>query len=571
MNASDTYPTYDRGKALDVYMKNADNQTYLGMSWPGFSAYVDFLAPNAQRFWTDEFKRYYEQVEYDGFWLDLADAVSFCTGSCGSGKLSMNPIHVPFPLPGDPDTGLAVDYRYPEGFQISNVTEAASASAAAVSQSAAYPTPTTTMEGMVARITPTPSVRNQTYPPYNINNFIDSHNLGKVALAADALHVDGRSEYELHNLYGHTSGKVTYQALAALYGGKRPWFALRSTFAGSGTFAGHWGGDTNAKWGNMYLGIAEALQFSIAGIPYFGVESCGFNGNSDYELCTRWMQLSAWYPFYRNHNNRNTIGQEAYRWSSTAEATRRIMNIRYSLLPYTYTLFHRANVAGETVLRALQWEFPDDASLASVETQFMSGPAIMIHPVLVPQATSVKGVFPGVAQGTVWYDWYTFAKIDAAAGENKTLDAPLLHQPVSIRGGYIIPIQKPGNTTTTSRQNPWALIVPLDESGKAEGELYLDDGISLKPASTKNVKFSFKNNTLTSVPHGDYQDTNALANVTIAGLQTASKAISITLGGRQASTQGVETQYANQTLYITGLDVATKGGAYNNELVISLS
>ncbi len=30
---------------------------------------------------------------------------------------------------------------------------------------------------------------------------------------------------------------------------------------------GHWGGDTNSMWGNMYFGISQALQFSIAGIP----------------------------------------------------------------------------------------------------------------------------------------------------------------------------------------------------------------------------------------------------------------------------------------------------------------
>lgn len=90
------------------------------------------------------------------------------------------------------------------------------------------------------------------------------------------------------------------------------------------------------------------------------------------------MQLSAWFPLYRNHNNRNTIAQEAYRWATTAEATRRIMNIRYSLIPYTYTLFHKANVAGETVLRALPWEFPDEEDLKAVETQFMSGPALLV-------------------------------------------------------------------------------------------------------------------------------------------------------------------------------------------------
>lgn len=167
------------------------------------------------------------------------------------------------------------------------------------------------------------------------------------------------------------------------------------------------------------------------------------------------------------------------------------MNIRYSLLPYTYTLFHRANVAGETVLRALAWEFPNDPQLRAIDNQFMSGPALLVTPVLAPLATSVQGVFPGVAEGTVWYDWYTLAKVDVAAGENKTLEAPLEHQPIFVRGGYIIPIQKAGNTTATSRKSPWSLLIALDNQGTANGELYLDDGININQNATKNVDVSF--------------------------------------------------------------------------------
>ena len=80
------------------------------------------------------------------------------------------------------------------------------------------------------------------------------------------------------------------------------------------------------------------------------------------------------------------------------------MNIRYSLLPYTYTLFHNANSVGATVFTALQCELPDDASLAAVETQFMSAPALRITPVLTPNTVTVKGVLPGVSTGTIWYD-----------------------------------------------------------------------------------------------------------------------------------------------------------------------
>jgi alpha-glucosidase len=231
--------------------------------WPDFAT-----DRSAQQYWTDEFKRYFEQLEFDGWWLDISDAPSWCTGSCGADKLALNPAHIPIMLPGDANSSVAVDYRYPESFNVTNSTEAASASAAMASQSAAYPTPDSTLTPVYARTLPTPGVRNLNFPPYAINNFLDGHSLVKQAISPNATHNDGpynSTEYELHNLYGHTSGNASYNALVATYGGKRPFFIARSTFAGSGTFAGTWGGDTNSMWGNMYFGISQALAFGIAG------------------------------------------------------------------------------------------------------------------------------------------------------------------------------------------------------------------------------------------------------------------------------------------------------------------
>lgn len=58
------------------------------------------------------------------------------------------------------------------------------------------------------------------------------------------------------------------------------------------------------------------------------------DGNSDEELCNRWMQLAAFTPFYRNHNIMGAIPQEPYRWASVANASRTAISARYSLLPY---------------------------------------------------------------------------------------------------------------------------------------------------------------------------------------------------------------------------------------------
>lgn len=488
-NGTDANPTYDRGKALDIYIKRGEGHTddYIGIQWPGFSVWPDFLHNATQDFWTNEMLLYHEQLAFDGWWLDINDLSSWCTGSCGTGRLADQPVHVPFKLPGEPGQ---INYDYPEAFDQTNATEAASASAASASQASAYPTPTTTVgTATVGFTSATPGVRNITFPPYALNLTLEGHSLLRQAVAPYATHNDGynTTEYELHNTYGYTSGKATYNALLSVFPGKRPFFLSRSTSPGSGAITGHWGGDSNSRWGNMYMTIPEALTFSVAGIPYFGVETCGFNGNADMELCTRWMQLSAFFPLYRNHNSRNTIAQEAFRWATTAEATRRVMDVRFRLLPYQYTLFYAAHKRGETVLRALSWNFPNDESLKSIDNQFMLGPSILITPVLAPLLRASQGVFPGVPD-TRWYDWYTLEEVQAKPSQNVTLDAPLEHIPVHVRGGSIIASQTPGNTTKMTRMNPWTILIALDSQQEAKGELYLDDGVSQEPTDIKEVQ-----------------------------------------------------------------------------------
>ena len=231
------------------------------------------------------------------------------------------------------------------------------------------------------------------------------------------------------------------------------------------------------------------------------------------------MQLSAFFPFYRNHNVLSAIPQEAYVWESVASATRSAMAVRFALLPYIYTLFHKAHTGGSTVMRALAWEFPYDPSLANTDTQFFLGPSILVTPVLEQGADTVNGVFPGLIEGTdLYYDWYNGSKIAVPNEKNTTISAPLGHIPVYVRGGSIIATQQMAMTTRDARKTPWTILVALGVNGEATGSLYLDDGESLEPNATTMVDFWVQGKSLYANVTGNFTEGNLLSNITVMGL-----------------------------------------------------
>ena len=196
---------------------------------------------------------------------------------------------------------------------------------------------------------------------------------------------------------------------------KRPFIIGRSSFAGSGKYMGHWGGDNSADY-MMYFSIPQALSMGLSGIPFFGVDACGFNGNTDMELCSRWMQLASFFPFYRNHNVLGAIPQEPYVWEGVMKATKTSINVRYSLLPYYYTLLHESHVTG-IPYACFQLAIPYSKELAGVDTQFFVGDALLVTPVLEPGVNHTKGVFPG--ENAVYYDFYTHKKQNSLLARTK--------------------------------------------------------------------------------------------------------------------------------------------------------
>ena len=309
--------------------------------------------------------------------------------------------------------------------------------------------------------------------------------------------VTGENEkhYNLHSLYGYSEGLPTLEGCEAATG-KRCIVFSRSTFPGTQKHIGHWLGDNTSIWRHVKQSLIGAIEFSLFGFSYTGPDTCGFFNDADEEMCMRWTQLGAFFVFSRNHNGLGTKRQDPAAWGPQfASAAKKVLEQRYRMLPYLYTLMYRANKFGDTVVRGLFMNFPEDENTWAIDEQMMWGDGLLITPVLGPGETTVNGYFP---EGR-WYNYYTGTELPGVGTQELYAgwDTINLH----LRGGSVLPIQKPAATTMDSRINGLGLIVSLDRNYAASGELYWDEGDSIAPLDTGRytlLDFNFDRNHLRS-------------------------------------------------------------------------
>jgi len=481
-----------------LFIKRPDGREFEGKVWPDKTVFPDFSNPATQEWWTKWIRDFMQRVPVDGWWIDMNEPANFCHTADG-------PCDSPFSI-------------------ASSVSEERKESSAQLSETQLRFGP---RQNLVKRDIGVSADFDPNRPGYKINNGGWEGPLTFRTVGPDALHYNNVLHYDLHNLYGHSESIMTRNSLLDINPGIRPFVLSRSTFSGTGVHAGHWTGDNFSTWESMILSIPGMINFQLFGIPLVGADICGFIGDSTEELCARWMQLGAFYPFSRNHNAIYQRAQEPYLWDSVARSSRAALNIRYSLLPFYYTLFYQSHQFGSTVVRPFFFEFPEDRNVPSYDRQFLVGPSILITPVLEQGARQVGGYFPAGK----WYDWYTHRLVSHLPADQQTghwlqLAAPLEHINVHIRGGYIIPLQKPAMTTFEARKNDFELLVALDENYQAQGDLFIDDGISwpMKESAISYVHFAASpiadgsSHTLTADGVFNYQAEGKLGTVYVLGV-----------------------------------------------------
>ena len=115
-NASDNYSIYWDGHESGVWLQDGHGNEYIGDVWPGYTVFPDWHAEQSVPWWTRSMQGHHDRIPWDGIWLDMSEVSSFCYGSCGTGNLSLNPIHPPFSLPGEPGSVSFIRSSAPSAF-----------------------------------------------------------------------------------------------------------------------------------------------------------------------------------------------------------------------------------------------------------------------------------------------------------------------------------------------------------------------------------------------------------------------------------------------------------------------
>jgi len=251
----------------------------------------------------------------------------------------------------------------------------------------------------------------------------------------------------------------------------RPFLLCRSGGPGMQRFgAGCWSGDINRTFPTLEAQIGLGLNMGLSGVPYWGTDTGGFYPSTpaDGELFARWFQFAAFTPIFRAHG---WTWREHLPWAYGPEIEaicRKYLELRYRLMPYTYTLPYAAHRAGLPLMRPLVLDYPDDANSWECASEYFWGDAILVAPVTRAGAER----WPVYLPKGVWYDFWTGEAYQG--GRGVSVAAPLDRLPLFIRAGAILPMGPLVQHLSGYRPEQLTLLVYPEQ--RSTFTLYEDDG-----------------------------------------------------------------------------------------------
>ena len=241
---------------------------------------------------------------------------------------------------------------------------------------------------------------------------------------------------QAHNVFGLEMARSSFEGAGAALG-KRPFILSRSGYAGLQRYAAMWTGDNRAEDDHMLAGVRLITSLGVSGIPFTGMDIGGFTGNPSAALYTRWIQLGAFIPYFRNHTGFNSKSAEPWTFGEDIlDISRQYISLRYTLLPYLYSTFHEAATTGMPIARTLAIDYPRDSLIYDprFQNEFLSGPALLV----LPQTGDINFNRIYLPPGQ-WYDAYTGQP--TRGGKDTIIELTAQRLPVYVKAGSILPRQ----------------------------------------------------------------------------------------------------------------------------------
>lgn len=417
----DGYDVYEEGVQNNYFCKNAEGGDFVGAVWPGRVHFPDFLQPKARDWFGKKYAVLTEQG-IDGFWNDMNEPAIFYT-----------------------EDRLADTCAEIEKLTAGNM---------GIQEYFAF-------TGMVAGLNG------------NIGDYDKFYH-----------NVDGKmvKHSEVHNLYGMNMTRSAFEALQEISPEKRTLFFSRSSYIGAHRYGGIWQGDNKSWWSHILQSMQQLPALNMAGFLFTGSDTGGFGCDTTEDLMIRWLQYSLFTPLFRNHSADGTRKQELYQFSNV-EAAGKMIQIRYSLIPYLYSEFLKAALNDEMMFKPLAFDFPDDAMAEQVEDQLLLGNELMIAP-----------IYKQNAQGRYVYLPKEMMLVRMHSSKDYTTEIlPKGHHYVSvgldelvffIRNQKAIPFAESAKNTAKTDYNTIQL---LGYEGSSY-ELYTDNGTSPNPEDSLTIK-----------------------------------------------------------------------------------
>jgi alpha-glucosidase len=227
---------------------------------------------------------------------------------------------------------------------------------------------------------------------------------------------------------------------------------------------------------HLKLSVSQLVSLGLSGFAYAGDDIGGFAGDPPSpELLTRWIEIGAFNPIFRDHYLKGKAEQEVWVHGKEHEdIRRRYIEERYRLMPYIYALAEENSRTGLPLMRPVFLEYPEMVAkgdrLGGTEDQFMLGRDLLIAP---PMTWESPAPYRITLPGKGWYDYWTGLPL---AGDGTTETPALDHLPVFVRPGAILPRQPLVQSTVEIPKGRLQLAVY--PGADCRGGLYLDDGES---------------------------------------------------------------------------------------------